>query len=53
MGSEVIANIDGRKVTVWNSASSGKPSDERVRTSVDEALAALAAYAGTEREEHP
>ena len=53
MSSEVIARIDGRPVTVWNSASSGKPSDERVRSSVDEALAALDAYAEAEREEHP
>lgn len=45
MSLKVIGRIDGREVTVWNDAASGRPSIEQVRSSVDEALAALEAHA--------
>jgi len=50
---EVIGRIDGRDVTVWNTAAAGRPSIERVRSSVDEAHAALQAYAEQTREDTP
>lgn len=47
----VIGRVDGRDVTVWNDAAAGRPSIERVRSSVDEAHAALQAHAERTREE--
>lgn len=46
---EVIARIDGREVQVWNTAAAGKPSEARVRSSIEEAHAALARYDVLER----
>lgn len=46
----VIGRVDGRDVTVWNDAAAGRPSPERVKASVDEAHAALAAYAKNQKE---
>lgn len=42
---EKVGRVDGRDVTVWNTAAAGRPSIDRVRASVDDAHAALRAYA--------
>ena len=50
-GHTVIGHVDGREVTVWNNAAAGPPSAERVRSSVDEAIAAIEEYGAKRREE--
>jgi len=42
---EKVGSVDGRDVTVWNTAAAGRPSIDRVRASVNDAHAALRAYA--------
>ena len=42
---EKVGSVDGRDVTVWNAAAAGCPSIDRVRASVNDAHAALRAYA--------
>ena len=52
-GHEVIGRVDGRDVTVWNTAAAGRPPIERVRASIDEAHAALEEHANRTREDTP